>query len=766
MVPKACTLAPDSRHGSRLGKGLTGGILRSFTRFLMSLRLIPLFLGCLLSFYPVLGSERPNVVFFFADDQTSSSLGCYGNPVIQTPTLDSLASRGVRFENAFVSQAICWVSRTTILTGLVGRSYGTPENPDQTRAEYSETLSSDLLKEAGYRTGFFGKWHAKMPKGFKPEEHFDEFEAISRNPYYKKQPDGSLRHETELIVDRGIAFLEKQSKNQPFALNLWFNACHGEDSDRRPGIGFYPWPRSVDGLYEDVEMYRPKLDDPAIFDALPEFYRSSLSRERYFWALNTPEKFQTNARAYARMVTGIDHEIARFLEALEKSGLAGNTVIVYSADNGYHFGNRGLSGKWSHFEESIRVPLIVMDPRLPEARKGKVNKERALNLDLPSTFLDWAGVEAPSHYQGRSLRPLVEGESPADWRKETYHEHFAVRERIPAWEGVRGERYKYARYFDHDFEFLYDLENDPDELTNLAGDLAHAEALAEMRAKTDAYVAKYGGELPPMKTPFRASTEPHPVASAAVGTSPDKEGFVRLFDGKTLRGWSGDPDYWSVEDGALTGKTDGSLKMNRFLSWTGSTIRNFDLRVMVKVTAGGNSGIQYRGLSRPEIGLDVVSGYQCDVVADNPDYNGMLYEERGRRILSHTGEKVIIDEAGQPWVVGSFEKAVFPADEWHEYRVLVEGNRHRHWIDGHPTADLIDFDEKGRSLEGILGVQVHVGPAMKIQYKEFRIKHLPDDLPLLRPEDHPIPGDAYGVRPQGKLPPDWKPPVYSVPPSR
>jgi len=215
-----------------------------------------------------------------------------------------------------------------------------------------------------------------------------------------------------------------------------------------------------------------------------------------------------------------------------------------------------------------------------------------------------------------------------------------------------------------------------------------------------------------------------------------------------------------VEDGAITGKTDGTLKRNHFLTWTGSTVRNFDLRVLVKVTPGGNSGIQYRGAMRPEIGLDIVSGYQCDVVANNPDYNGMLYEERGRRILSHVGEKVIVDPEGAAWVVGPLEKKTFAPGEWHEYRVLVEGNHHRHWIDGHATADLLDFDAKGRALEGVLAVQVHVGPAMVIQYKNMRIRHLPDDLPLQTAEDHPIPDGALGVRPQGKLPPDWKPPIY------
>lgn len=706
-------------------------------------------------------ADRPNIVFFFADDQTTSTVGCYGNQVIQTPNIDELAKRGTRFEKAYVSQAICWVSRTTILTGLTGRSYGTPANPEQARPDAVQTLYTDLLREQGYRTGFYGKWHAKMPKDFKREAHFDEFEAISRNPYYKKQPDGSLRHETELIVDRGIEFVKSQPKGKPFALNLWFNACHAEDSDRRPGIGHFPWPRAVDGMYEDIEIAPPRLGDPEIFNAQPNFLQTTINRERYFWRWNTPQKYQTNMRAYYRMVSGIDGAIGRFLKALEEAGLADNTIIVYSADNGYYMANRGFAGKWSHYENALQVPLIVMDPRVPKEEQGKVTDALALNLDLPATFLDWAGVDVPKRYQGQSLQPVVKGAKPADWRTETFHEHFAVRNRIPAFEGIRDGNLKYVRYFDHDnYEFLHDLESDPDELVNLVGNPKYAEQLQALRDRTTERVKELGGPLDPLRGGFRDSTVPYPVASAAVGARADKDGFVSVFDGKTLRHWTGDPQYWSVEAGALTGKTDGSLKMNRFITWKDSTIRNFDLRVKVKVTEGGNSGIQYRGTSRPDLGLDIVTGYQCDVVANNPNYNGMLYEEKGRRILSHTGEKVIIAPDGQPWVVGKMPVKTFGPDEWHDFRVLVRGNHHEHWIDGHKTADLIDLDPKGRALEGVLAVQVHVGPKMKIQYKDFKIKHLPDDLPLEQAEDHPIPADAYGVRPQGRLPRNWKPPVY------
>ena len=709
----------------------------------------------------VIADQPPNVIFFFTDDQTTSTIGCYGNQIVQTPNIDMLAREGTRFRNAFVSHSICWVSRTTVLSGLTGRTYGTPGNHDVAQADAVATLYTDLLRDSGYRTGFFGKWHAKMPKGYRQQDHFDEFEAIGRNPFYKKQADGSLRHETEVIVDRGIEFIKRQPKDKPFALNLWFNACHAEDGDRRPGIGQFPWPRTTDGMYEDVTIPPPRLGDQGIFDELPDFLKTTINRERYFWRWNTEEKYQTNVRAYYRMVTGIDQSIGRVMDALREAGMDQNTIIVYSADNGYYMGNRGLAGKWSHYDDALRVPMIIFDPRVDQSHRGQVTDAIALNLDLPATILDWAGVEVPDRYQGRSLKPIVSDAVPSNWRTDSFHEHFAVRNRIPAFEGIRNDRFKYVRYVDHEnHEFLHDLQSDPDELINFVSDPRYADTLAEMRRRTDERVAELGGPLQPLSGTFNASTTPHPQASAMVGARADEDGFVSVFNGRNLQGWTGDMKHWSVEDGALTGTTDGSLKMNRFLTWKFSTVRNFELKVKVKVTAGGNSGIQYRGISRPDLDLDIVTGYQCDVVANNPKYNGMLYEERGRRILAHTGEKVIIDEDGRSWIVGEMPVKEFEPDQWHEYRVLVQGNHHQHWIDDHQTADLIDLDPEGRSLEGVLAVQVHVGPAMKIQYKDFKIKHLPDDLPLLKPDDCPIPDGSIGVRPQGRLPADWKPPVY------
>ena len=174
-----------------------------------------------------------------------------------------------------------------------------------------------------------------------------------------------------------------------------------------------------------------------------------------------------------------------------EKGFADNTVIIYSADNGYYMGDRGFAGKWSHYEQSIRVPLIIYDPRLPEARRGRVLSELALNVDLPATFLDLAGAALPATYQGASLLPVMHGK-PAPWREDFLAEHLLeYGARIPKWEGVRGRRYMYARYFEHDYEFLHDLETDPNQLKNFAQDPAYGETLKQMRTRCDTLADHY-----------------------------------------------------------------------------------------------------------------------------------------------------------------------------------------------------------------------------------------------------------------------------------
>lgn len=250
------------------------------------------------------------------------------------------------------------------------------------------------------------------------------------------------------------------------------------------------------------------------------------------------------------------------------------------------------------------------------------------------------------------------------------------------------------------------------------------------------------------------------VSAAAQSTQPKLErGFKYIFNGKDLTDWDGDPKLWRVEDGALTGIANGTLRMNSFIIWRGGTVKDFEMRVQVNITREGNSGLQYRSVLLPEAGPYVMTGYQCDIVQNRSDYNGMLYEERGRRILAHTGEKVVVDAAGQPWVVGAVGKKqegkTLTAEEWHDYRVVVRGNHHQHWVDGVMITDVVDHDAIGRRLEGLVGVQVHVGPPMKVQFRNWRIKHLPD-AKLIKPEQTPIPPDAPKVVPQAGTPPPRK----------
>ena len=443
---------------------------------------------------------QPNILFFLVDDQRNDTLGCAGHPIVETPTIDRLAAEGVRFENMFVTTSICWVSRSTILTGLTARSFGTPTQPDSVKPEALGALYPDLLREAGYRTGFFGKWHAKMPPGFDPAEHFDRFEKIFRHSYFKKQADGTERHTAELIGDRAVEFIESQPKDQPFCLNAWFNSAHAEDGDKRPGIGHFPWPKAVDGMYDDVAMPVPRLSAPAIYESQPDFLKASINRQRYFWRWDTPEKYTVNMRAYFRMISGVDGVIARVLEALRERGLAQNTIIVYSGDNGYYMGDRGFAGKWSHYEQSLRVPLIVDDRRLPADKRGRVVEPMALNVDLPATFLDWAGVKIPDSYQGRSLAPIVADRAPGSWREDFFCEHVSLAPWI-TWEGVRDKRYVYARYFDQEpvYEFLHDLDKDPDQLDNFAREPGYAAVLQRMRGRCDDLMNRYGGPLAPLK---------------------------------------------------------------------------------------------------------------------------------------------------------------------------------------------------------------------------------------------------------------------------
>jgi arylsulfatase A-like enzyme len=273
-----------------------------------------------------------------------------------------------------------------------------------------------------------------------------------------------------------------------------FNAPHADDGDERQ----YIWPEAMDTLYVDMEIPDPPLSEPAFFDALPEFLKeASLNRVRWYWRFDTREKAQHMTKGYYRMISGVDAAIGRILDELETLGIADNTIVVLMGDNGYFLGERGYAGKWLPYDLSIRVPLIVYDPRVENRMRGATPSLPVLNIDIAPTLLDLGGVEVPAIMQGRSLAPLLAGESPADWRTYFFVEHLFDHPEIPKHEGVRGERFKYARYFEQVpvYEELYDLLEDPMETRNLAADPDYLEVLEEYRRLTNERRDEYGGRF-------------------------------------------------------------------------------------------------------------------------------------------------------------------------------------------------------------------------------------------------------------------------------
>lgn len=426
--------------------------------------------------------NKPNVLLILTDDQRFDLLGCAGHPILKTPNIDRLAKHGVRFRNTFVSTSICAASRASILTGKYERSHKFTFSTPPIATEHCEKSFPMLLKRAGYRTGLIGKFGVTVATG-QQAKMFDVFNPIGW-PFLKKQGSGELRHIDQIATDQAIVFLQKQSPKQPFCLSLCFNSPHAEDGKLD---NLYPWPKTVDGLYGDVPIPPPPLVEEKHFQAHPEFMRKSLNRVRWHWQFDTPEKYAKNVRAYYRMITGIDHEIGRLMAELKKLGLADNTIVVFTSDNGYFLGERGFSGKWVHYEESLRVPLIIVDPQLPKELQGRTADAMAVNVDLAPTIVDWAELPREEKHQGRSLVALVRGEKVASWRTDFFCEHLFVHPEIPRWEGVRGERYVYARYLDQKpaYEYLHDLQQDPQEIRNLALEGGVGPILQRMRRRCD-----------------------------------------------------------------------------------------------------------------------------------------------------------------------------------------------------------------------------------------------------------------------------------------
>lgn len=472
--------------------------------------------------------KRPNLLLLLSDDQRADAMGCAPNAAIKTPALDRLASQGVRFRNAFVTTSICCVSRASVLAGQYARRHGIH---DFARPFWPEAMSQTypmLLKKAGYYTGFIGKWgiaannvklvnragatfdywagashqsnfwhEADCPFVTHPGVGEEKLENLCTCPpdargrrgigvrIGRKNIKNPVHLSTQIIPAKVDQFLRARDKARPFCLSISFKAPHGPWSD---------WDPSVRDLYVDAKLPVPKTATPAAIAAKPAFLRRSLASAAGERLARDHARLRRQIGHYYRLISTLDISVGKVRKLLADHGLADNTVILFSSDNGHFLGEHGLMGKWLMYEESIRVPLIVSGPGLT----GEVNDELVLNADIAPTLLDLAGLPTPANMHGSSLVPFLRGDS-AQWRASFLYE--APIPALGSWPlvAVRSREWKYIRTFGPEdpsklvFEELYDLRDDPHEMMNLAGLDEHrdtrerlAAELAELRQRVEA----------------------------------------------------------------------------------------------------------------------------------------------------------------------------------------------------------------------------------------------------------------------------------------
>ena len=442
----------------------------------------------------------PNVVYIMTDDHTVQMMSAYDSTRASTPNLDRIADGGALFLNSFVTNALCAPSRAVLLTGKYSHVNGQRSNQDT--FDGSQQTFPKLLQAVGYQTAMVGKWHLKSePTGFdywnvlpgQGSYHDPEFIEMGE----RKKHTGYV---TDLITDFAIDWIGKRDPEKPFLLLYHHKAPHGQ------------WvPKAEhEALFADQEIPHPPTfnDDlsgrAAAVQAsnsrlVPELLRRWAGWER-FGKSAIPEgldeaetldwMYQQYVKDYMRVMHSVDENVGRFLDYLDESGLAENTIVIYTSDNGMFVGDHGMFDKRLMYEHPLRTPLAIRYPAGVQA--GTRIEGFALHTDFAPTILDYAGVEVPADMQGRSLRPLLEGETPADWRKSFYYHYWEYpsgHEVVPHY-GVRTDRYKLIHHYDTrwggeaEWE-LIDLETDPEELRNQYDDPANAEVVAELQAELE-----------------------------------------------------------------------------------------------------------------------------------------------------------------------------------------------------------------------------------------------------------------------------------------
>jgi arylsulfatase A-like enzyme len=444
--------------------------------------------------FPVLlfgQNKKPNIIFILTDDQRWDALGVAGNAIIQTPQMNALANSGSYFKNAFSTTPICAASRASILTGLYERTHGYTFQKPKLKQPYAEIMYPKLLKDNGYHVGFYGKLGVILDN---PNQYFDQSDfydrgasADRRGYFYKKLGDDTV-HLTRFSGQQAQEFIKNAPSNKPFCLSIYFSAPHGHDPSKEQ----YYWQEKSDSLYKNSTIPTPVLGDKKYFNNLPTEVQNGFNRVRWKWRFDTPEKYQEMVKGYYRMITEIDDEIGFIRKQLKEKGVEDNTIIIVMGDNGYFLGDRQLADKWLMYDMSIRIPLIIYDPRL--SKHAAIDK-MVLNIDITKTIVDLAGVEAPKNYQGISLVPFLKKGNIQSDRTAILVEHLWKIPDIPSSEGIRTERWKYFRYrLIKAPEELYDIKKDPLEKYNLAAVPKYAKILAQLRKQCEETALKYQSE--------------------------------------------------------------------------------------------------------------------------------------------------------------------------------------------------------------------------------------------------------------------------------
>jgi len=417
-----------------------------------------------------------NILVLLADDWRFDSLHCGGNPVVQTPNVDRLAAEGLRFTHACVTTPICGVSRASIFTGQWMSRHGN-QRMQMFKTPWAETYPG-LLRAHGYYVGHVGKWH----NGTFPAANFDFGRAYSGH-HWIQQADGTKIHVTQKNEKDALEFLRTRPKDKSFCLTLAFFAPHAEDANP---LQYLPQPQSLE-LYKDVKIPVPVNATDESFHRLPEFVANETneSRIRWHWRFDTPEKFQTMMKNYYRLITEVDATCGRVLAELKAQGVLDHTLVIFTGDNGYFHAEHGLADKWYPHQESIRVPMIVWDPRMSQAKQGTTNDEFVLNVDIAPTILAAAGIPAPKNMQGQNYAPLYLAEKTPVWRTEFFEEHAASKKGvfIPASEALVRKDWKYFYWPDYQREQLFNVVADPHEENDLVKDPAQKARLEEMRQR-------------------------------------------------------------------------------------------------------------------------------------------------------------------------------------------------------------------------------------------------------------------------------------------